>query len=120
MKHTYKLFLDDIRIPKDAFNYTNKQVYNESWTVVRDYDSFVNQITMFGLPELISFDHDLGLLPFSETEQSGYDCAKWLVNYCLDNNCTMPNFLIHSKNPVGAEAIHKLLENFTKFNHKVM
>ena len=43
-----KLYLDDIRIPK-----------TEGWVIVRTYDEFVNWITKNGLPEEVSFDHDL-------------------------------------------------------------
>ena len=46
--------------------------------------------------------------------KSGYDCAKWLVDYCLDNGITIPNFGVHSANPVGAENIRGLLVNAMK------
>lgn len=91
-----KLYLDDIRpIPDGHIG-------------VRSYAEFVTYITDSGLSDFISFDHDLGL------EESGYDCAKWLVDYCLDNNFRLPKFDVHSQNPVGKENILSLLQNFKK------
>ncbi|WCM41597.1 hypothetical protein MG290_11655 [Flavobacterium sp. CBA20B-1] len=91
-----KLYLDDLRpIP-------------EGFIGVRSYTEFVDYITQNGLPDFISFDHDLGL------EESGFDCAKWLVNYCLDNRKKMPDFIVHSQNPVGKQNIKSLLNNFRK------
>lgn len=91
-----KLYLDDVRpIP-------------EGYIGVRTYTSFVAYITDNGLPDFISFDHDLGL------QESGYDCAKWLVEFCLDHNLELPGFEVHSQNPVGKENIRSLLQNFNK------
>lgn len=92
------LYLDDLRPIPDGF------------VGVRSYVEFVNYISQNGLPDFISFDHDLGL------EESGFDCAKWLVNYCLDTDYRLPQFDVHSQNPVGKENILSLLNNF---NNKV-
>ena len=64
----------------------------------------------------ISFDHDLAdvvelkeELPIEQwfdlennKEYTGMDCAKWLVNYCLDNNKPLSKYAVHSANPAGA------------------
>lgn len=89
-----KLYLDDLRpIPEDFIG-------------LRTYTEFIHHITEKGLPDFISFDHDLGL------EESGYDCALWLVDYCLDNKLALPDFYVHSQNPVGKQNIISLLINF--------
>ena len=44
--------------------------------------------------------------------KDGYDCAKWLVEYCIDYNKELPLYNIQSANPVGKENIDKLLKNF--------
>ena len=93
-----KLYLDDLRPTPDNFH----RVY--------DYNEFVSFITLHGLPDFISFDHDLGL------GNTGYDCAKFLVEYCLDNEISTINFTVHSQNPVGKENIECLLNNFNKLN----
>jgi hypothetical protein len=94
-----KLFLDDVRpVPSGYFLVTN-------------YDEFVSFLEQQGVPIFISFDHDLGDV------KTGYDCAKYLVEFCLDNFLTLPDYKVHSQNPVGKENIEKLLENFK--NRKV-
>lgn len=98
MKQMQKLYLDDLRpIP-------------QGFVGVRSYTEFVVYIETKGFPDFISFDHDLGL------EESGYDCAKWLVDYCLDHNLQLPEFEVHSQNPVGKENILALLNNFRNRN----
>ena len=57
---SYNLFLDDFREPEDAFNHTNNQLYLIGWVIVRNYDEFVKTIEERGIPEILSFDHDLG------------------------------------------------------------
>jgi hypothetical protein len=44
--------------------------------------------------------------------KTGLDCAKFLVEYCLDNQIHKINFQVHSQNPVGKENIESLLNNF--------
>ncbi len=95
-----KLYLDDLRPTPDGF----QRVY--------DYNEFIIYFSENGLPDFISFDHDLGL------GKTGYDCAKWLVEYCLDNKLQLPKFSVHSQNPVGKENIENLLNNFAKFNEE--
>ena len=40
------------------------------------------------------------------------ECAKWLIEYCLDNNKNLPEYYVHSANPVGAKNIKSLLDSF--------
>lgn len=96
----YKLYLDDIRTPR-----------GEEWVVVRSFEEFKRTILERGAPKFISFDHDLGWDTANDTElPSGYDCAKWIV----ENNIVIKGFFVHSANPVGAENITRLLENYRK------
>lgn len=127
------IFLDDIRVPRDAYNYTKDYRYiNLDWIIVRSYDEFTNYILNNGIPELISFDHDLsdehygrddqpwstdGAVDyFSYNEKTGYDCAKWLCNHILETNSKFPDILIHSWNKVGSENIRQYIKNFIKYN----
>ena len=56
----YNLFLDDKRNVTDTYKYTNNPVYlSGDWIIVRNYDSFVDTIKKHGLPNFVSFDHDL-------------------------------------------------------------
>jgi hypothetical protein len=129
----YILFLDDLRTPTDVGDYIFpielRLLYNhKDWKIVRNFEQFVNQIKYYGLPALVSFDHDLGEEEIKENIQtqknekkdqkqskSGYDCAKWLVDYCISKKEKLPDFLVHSMNPVGSQNIKEYLLNFKKF-----
>ena len=133
IKGTYKLFLDDIRSPQDAFNYTKDTDYLKfDWDVVRSFDEFISEISRrFAetreFPELISFDHDLADdhyehltagIPYDDfKEKTGYHCAKWLVDFCIEHDVILPRFKVHSMNPTGGENIAKLLANFKRFQN---
>ena len=95
-----RLYLDDLRPTPEGFD----RVYN--------YKEFVAYLEREGLPDFISFDHDLG------EDLSGYDCAKYLVEYCLEHQLPLPDYQVHSQNPVGRENIERLLENFKRFELK--
>lgn len=59
---SYNLFLDDIRNPSDCIHYMYTPIYTSvDWVIVRNYNEFVKTIEEKGLPEIVSFDHDLGL-----------------------------------------------------------
>lgn len=115
-----KLFLDDIREPIQVTHAWHKGEWDGfpslyPWKIVRSYAEFTEYILKNGLPEVISFDHDLswehypqGELLLSNpinydefTEKTGYDCAKWLVDYCETNEHELPDFYVHSFNPIG-------------------
>ena len=120
------LFLDDFRNPEDVFLYTNISLYlTEKWIIVRNYDEFVEIIKEKGIPNTISFDHDIGIshynhqedeIPYDQfTEKTGYHCAKWLIDYCIDNKKDIPKIiLIHSMNPVGTKNIESLFITYEK------
>lgn len=113
-----KLFLDDTRNAPDF-----------TWDVVRSYSQFVAYIKLYGVPDVISFDHDLGIEHYDEyavgeslrlttgeepvinydkfTEKTGYDCAKWLV----ENGLRPSEYRVHSMNPVGAQNIKFVMES---------
>ena len=125
------LFLDDWRMPIDCASYMYRRgvdckIYHKEWIIVKSYGQFINWINQNGLPDFISFDHDLGDVAelkesldknewfdtINNKEYTGMDCAKWLVNYCLDNNLSLPQFAVHSANPSGSANIEGLLKNF--------
>lgn len=91
------LYLDDVR------------ACPENFILVTSYEEFVNFIKDDRWPNFISFDHDLGI------GKTGFDCAKFLVDYCLDNHLDLPKFVVHSQNPVGKLNIESLLKNFQKY-----
>jgi len=110
IKNTTKLYLDDIREPK-----------NSGYTIVRSFDEAVQFVQDFGIPTYISFDHDLGCDENGTVYKSGYDFAKWLVEIDLDDDIKFPNnftFNVHSANPIGRHHIETILNNYLKFKDK--
>lgn len=98
---SYNIFLDDERFPSDSDP--------KDYQIVRNYKDFCELVNSLGLPDFISFDHDLG-----ETK-SGYDCALYLVNYCFDKGTTPTfEFFVHSQNLIGKLNIESLLNNLKK------
>jgi len=95
------LYLDDVRNPK-----------TKGWTIVRNFEDFVSFIQQNGLPDEISFDHDLG--EDIKGTKTGYDCAKWLCDYCWTNGLPIPPWNVHSANPVGRDNINQILQSFEK------
>ena len=122
----FKLFLDDGRTPIEVFGYTQNPIYKSQWVIVRNYDEFVACINKLGMPELISFDHDLADIHYahqegepidysSYTEKTGYHCAQWLIDYCIDKKVSPPEYLVHTMNGVGGINIKYLIENYKRF-----
>ena len=135
IQESYNLYLDDIREPNTSFKKTGDIRYKElKWRVVKTFNEFVGTIALNGIPNIVSFDHDLGEehinyyfdnggrenppnpLEAHFKEKTGYDCAKWLVGYCSENGLPMPTYLIHSANPVGAENIRSILNRYNEIH----
>jgi hypothetical protein len=135
-----KLFLDDYRSPMDCVKYMHKElgkdnlIYTEGdWTIVRSYSQFVAHIKKYGLPELISFDHDLADAHYTvdqkdwkvnvryqemTNEKTGLHCAQWLVEHCIQTHSKLPKYFVHSMNPVGKDNILGLLKNYEVYTNK--
>lgn len=109
----YNLFLDDYRDPHKFLSDIG------TWVVVRNYNQFIEIIEKQGLPRFISFDHDLAEEHYEQSsdcskykEKTGYDCAKWLIEYCMRTNQSLPSWQVHSMNPVGKININQILMTF--------
>lgn len=126
------LFLDDERMPEDVtwVKLPCPEKHNSNWNIVRNYGKFCTSIEYLYkhtgyLPRFISFDHDLGRVHYVNAikglpanhgtdEKTGMDCAKWLVEFCLENNLDFPEYICHSQNPIGKENIVGLIESFKR------
>lgn len=121
------LYLDDQRTP------TKTIPGYEPWVVVRNYDQFKEHIIKNGVPDLISFDHDLAEEHMEDyfkqfyqqgyqrpdydsyKEKTGLDCARWLCEaYCYPNNVQLKYCCVHSHNPVGSTNIQNYINGFKK------
>ena len=130
----YYLFLDDERMPK---NVTWVNLPAQNWQIVRSYDEFVDFILKNGVPCFVSFDHDLAHEHYRQSmytpdrhynnyydngtfkEKTGFHCAKWLVEYCLDNGFKIPEYIAHTMNPIGRENIQGIMEQAKRFANGV-
>jgi hypothetical protein len=132
MKKGTLLWLDDIRNPLEDNWLIFSPITPTEIVWVKSYDEFTNWITENGLPEAICFDHDLGMevavnarskgmskrksRELKKLEKTGYDCAKWLIDYCLDrDDHPLPLYNIQSANPVGKENIDGCLKHYNRY-----
>ncbi len=82
-----KLYLDDLRSCPPGYD------------VVRTVQEFKDYITKNGVPELISFDHDLG------GDETAMQCIHWLI----DNDYRINDYNLHTANPVGRDNMESLI-----------
>lgn len=104
MTKAYRMFIDDERWP----------VTNDGdMVIVRNPTQFIDAIVKNGgMPTFITFDHDLG-----EGVGTGYDIAHLIVNLDMSGAYPIPEgftYDIHSQNPIGADNIRNLLDNYMK------
>ena len=119
------LWLDDQRNPEQYFkkpklnsqawvrnnDYYQNNVFNQyspNFVWVKNLKEFASYIHNNGLPQIISFDHDIKPKGFQGDHENGADCAQWLVDYCQKNNLKLPQCFVHSANKnkrVNVEAI---------------
>lgn len=129
----YNLFLDDLRNPDWVIQYKTDLDYTTlEWVIVRSHDDFVRYILKNGIPNLISFDHDLAdehysykdlddyeLLRMDDVEKNGYESLKWICDYVLEiyeeKNIVLPKMKFHTGNIVGMKNMVSYYNNFIKF-----
>jgi hypothetical protein len=140
---SYKLFLDDQRNPKHAYIYPKRcelgiiiecqslkhfsGIDDNDWVIVRNYKDFVSIIENAGLPDVVSFDHDLseeyikhyykvtqetGIIEYGNLKpDSGYHCAKYLVQeWKKQNKPKHIKTFVHSANRWGQINIKEVLK----------
>lgn len=122
-----KLFLDNYRIPRDCILYMSPRIgkynllYLEDWVIVNNYEEFIERVQRaYNFKEeidFISFDHladeyyidgDKEVLSENYKEKTGYDCAKWLIEFYDKHKLRLPTIFVHSMNPVGTQNIKNL------------
>lgn len=136
MENLTVLWLDDQRDPykylntksKSATFARNKQFYdnllkqyNANFVWVKNIYQFIDYIEKNGVPQFVSFDHDLnnrgggeGLSDEQKLNNNGVNCAKWLVNYCKQVGEPLPKFYVHSANPKHGPEINRVLTSENK------
>ncbi len=96
----WKLFLDDERYPK-----------SDDWNIARSSASAIQMILFLGMPQEISFDHDLG------GDDTSMVFLHWLTGALLRKEVDFPKdfvYSVHSQNPVGARNVAGLMDNLLR------
>lgn len=96
-----KLFIDDVRNSPDT-----------TWTIARSSNEAIILVEANGVPDVISFDHDLG------EDDTSMIFINWFIENVLDKKLHIPHnfsFIVHSANPVGRENIQSKLNSFLRF-----
>lgn len=114
---TWKLFLDDERVPTDAKwmpGDIQAMYRDEQWEIARTHLEVMALIELYGtIPEFVSFDHDLG----DFTNGDGVKVARYLIDLDMYTDIKFPKqfqFVVHSRNPVGKANIEGLLNGYLK------
>jgi hypothetical protein len=98
---TYKMFIDDERFPPGD---------ESKWIIVRSSEEAINTVKTLGMPEFVSYDHDLG------GDDTSIKFIWWMINSHMDgefsNFPTM--YEVHSQNPIGSKNIKYLLDGYIK------
>jgi hypothetical protein len=105
-KIAWKLWIDDLWFDRDAPERHPPDGFIPAESCSRAKELVIER----GLPEFISFDHDLG---------DGHDSPefiRWLVNdYVYETHETfVPEYAVHSANPSGRLTIISLMDSWSK------
>jgi hypothetical protein len=94
-------------------------MHDGPWDIVRNFHEFKDYINEHGIPNVISFDNDLGVDQHGcAVALEGRHCAEWLIErflyFDLENDkYKLPDgfqFTVHSMNPIAAEQIKDHLD----------
>ncbi len=132
------MFLDDMRNPEHAYLHLDtgipkvslvqhSDIHQDDWVIARTYDEFVKCVTYLGLPDVVSFDHDLdeehikhyftvtqdtGVIEYGNLkEKTGKHCADYLVQeWKKQGKPKEIKTFVHSANRWGQIEIKKVLQ----------
>jgi hypothetical protein len=115
------LFLDDERLPENVtwFKYPE----NAEFTIVRNYAEFQVAVSKIEKPFIISFDHDLGIVPDQSflfrpvLSKTGLDCIHLLGNMIVDGVMTIDGIdcVFHTMNPIGKQNMLSYWKSLQKY-----
>lgn len=105
----YNLFIDDERFPPDD---------GRKWIIARSSAEAISIFEDRGVPDFISFDHDLG----------GDDTSMKFINHLIELSLDLlhlgidkravnfpRHYTVHSQNPIGAQNIDLRMKKFIEF-----
>lgn len=97
MNEEWILFLDDERFPTNPKDRIARNSYDAQWLIEH-----------LGMPQHISFDHDLG------GADTAMNLLHWMAGQLIAGNVAFPenfSYSVHSQNPVGAQNIMSMMES---------
>lgn len=94
-----KLFVDDERQPPTG----------EDWVLAKTVNDAVRLLASFDFTE-VSFDHDDGSDSFEAVAY--FLCMKVKATRALNPEYAQPKVYIHSANPVGAERLQEIFDDY--------
>jgi len=98
---TYRMFLDDERDPPED---------GQDWLVFRSSSHAVAFMLLRGIPNYVSFDHDLG------GDDTSLNAIEWMIAVLVENKKKrFFDFYVHSQNPIGKKNIEDYFKSFDKF-----
>ncbi len=98
--HRYALFIDDERDPTKSRNWISARTSTEAFHVIMTR----------GIPEFISFDHDLG------GDDTSMIFLRKFIDYLITRGIkTFPDYYVHSQNPVGSKNLEGLIASFGRY-----
>lgn len=101
----YKLFIDDERFP--PISWCDQQA-----VIARSSQEAIECVSNLGMPQFISFDHDLG------GDDTAIKFVKWLENSCVENKLLFPKdfeFYVHSQNHINIQYyMEALVKHFSE------
>ena len=98
---TYRLFIDDERFP-----------VTPDWFVARNSFQAIKALELYGLPQEIAFDHDLG------GQDTSISFINALESELIDRNLKFPKgfeYTVHSQNPIGAANIISKMDSLIDY-----
>lgn len=92
------------KIPIHIFMQKDVENLPEDAILISSYNEFVYFINVFGLPDFISFQFDL------DGNKTGFDCAIFLIKYCILQQVNLPKYAVHNDGPEDLESIKMFLK----------
>lgn len=112
---SFNMFIDDMRLPHDDECVESGINLNVDWVIIRDTRDAISTVKATGrMPDRLALDHDLGELP-DGTVDTVPVFLKWLANeFYFEVGGKIPEYTIHSANPVGAANMRSFMESWKK------
>ena len=98
---TYRLFIDDERFP-----------VTPDWFIARNSYQAIKALELYGMPQEIAFDHDLG------GQDTAINFINTLESEIIDRNLEFPKgfeYTVHSQNPIGAANIISRMDSLIDY-----